>query len=121
MSTSEHFSNQELSCPCCGLNNVKPELLEKLERVRAFYGKPIIIGSASRCEDHNRRVGGVPGSAHLTGEAVDIRCHFGTDRFDLIRLFQSFGFNRIGISFDGDFIHIDISDTLPQSVIWGYK
>ena len=43
-----------------------------LEPARQVVG-PIIINSGFRCEEVNRRVGGVPRSQHLVGQAADIR------------------------------------------------
>ena len=43
-----------------------------LEPARQVVG-PIIINSGFRCQEVNRRVGGVPRSQHLLGQAADIR------------------------------------------------
>ena len=45
-----------------------------LENLRSRYGSPIVINSGYRSEAVNKAVGGVKGSNHLTGCAVDIRC-----------------------------------------------
>ena len=45
-----------------------------LEDLRSKYGSPIVINSGYRSEAVNKAVGGVKGSNHLTGCAVDIRC-----------------------------------------------
>lgn len=119
MPTSSHFKEAELVCrDGCGLNNIKLELLSKLEQLRVRMGHPIIINSASRCTAYNSEVGGAPNSAHLTGDAVDIRCVTDQDRFNLLRQLIELGFCRIGI--DSRYIHADLSDILPQAVIWVY-
>jgi hypothetical protein len=119
VATSTHFSNAELSCRChCGLNNVTPKLLGKLEQLRVLIRHPLIINSASRCPIYNQYVGGVPGGAHTTGDAVDIACISDEDRFNLIRLLLELGFCRLGVG--PDFVHCDTSNTLPQAVIWVY-
>lgn len=70
---SEHFSRRELACKCgCGLCNVAPELLRLLETIRALLNTPIYVNSGCRCESHNKAVGGVSTSKHLTGQAADI-------------------------------------------------
>ena len=52
-----------------------------LEELRDRYNKrydenaPIVINSAYRSPQLNKKVGGVPTSNHLTGCAVDIRCY----------------------------------------------
>ena len=43
-----------------------------LEPARQVVG-PIIVNSGFRCEEVNRRVGGVRNSQHLVGQAADIR------------------------------------------------
>src|SRR5262245_13000950 len=70
---SEHFRDQELWCPHCRINNCTPELVASLENLRLQLSKPIIVMSAYRCPEHNRKVGGVPSSQHLLGNAADIR------------------------------------------------
>lgn len=64
------------------INNVPndPEVLDnldytmdRLDEIRAAYGKPIIINSGFRCKALNNAVGGVKDSYHQSGLAVDIR------------------------------------------------
>ena len=70
---SEHFNSAEFACKDgCGASEVKPELIGILEDVRAHFGKPVVIFSGRRCENHNRKVGGAPKSQHLFGTAADI-------------------------------------------------
>ena len=118
---SEHFSVAELACRCgCGKANATDKLLGMLEAARSIYGLPMRILSGTRCFAHNEAVGGKPSSAHLTGEAADIYCGTSLNRFKLMKALLSAGFNRIGVSFKGLFIHADVSGTLPQDVLWGY-
>ena len=49
------------------------ELLEVLDDLREFYGKPIKITSGFRCTELNRLVGGSPTSAHVIGYAADLQ------------------------------------------------
>jgi uncharacterized protein YcbK (DUF882 family) len=70
---TEHFSKNEFECRCgCGLMNVKGRLLMTLEAIREAVALPVNIECGSRCQAHNRAVGGVDGSAHISGEAADI-------------------------------------------------
>jgi hypothetical protein len=46
-----------------------------LEELRRYAEIPIIINSGFRSEEVNRLCGGAKGSNHLTGCAVDIKCH----------------------------------------------
>lgn len=72
---SEHFSDEELSCHCCGegADIVSDRLLELLEQLRENIGGPIEISCAYRCPSHNAEVGGVPDSQHVLGTAADIQ------------------------------------------------
>lgn len=97
---------------------LKPELVAKLDEARGIAGVPFVIGSGLRSPDRNEVVGGVENSAHLTGEAVDIRCPYSVNRLKMIKAFLQVGFTRIGIG--KDFIHVDISKTLPDDVCWTY-
>ena len=87
MNLSEHFSLRELCKTNTGINNVPNEeqvnnlrrLCQWLEELRRrwnnLYGDgddPIVINSGYRSEAVNKAVGGVKGSNHLTGCAVDI-------------------------------------------------
>jgi hypothetical protein len=47
--------------------------LNKKEKIKN-KDEPIIINSGYRSAEVNKAVGGAPGSNHLTGCAVDIRC-----------------------------------------------
>ncbi len=44
-----------------------------LDPLREAWGSPIIVTSGYRCEELNKRVGGVKTSYHLRGMAADIR------------------------------------------------
>ena len=74
----KNFRINEFVCPCgCQLppearQNIEALVAEVLDPVREAYGKPIYVNSGYRCEAHNRKVGGVPRSQHIVGEAADI-------------------------------------------------
>jgi Peptidase M15 len=117
---SAHFSVSEFACKCgCGSKDVDPELIQKLERLRNLLRVPLVIDSGVRCKTYNAKVGGKPNSAHLTGEAADLRCIKSRTRFTMKRLIYAWSlFSRVG---NGDtFLHVDISSTLPQEVEWNY-
>ena len=101
-----HFSDKELDCHCgCG-KTVSPELLVPLEALRQMIGRPLVLTSGARCEEHNRKIGGQAGSWHLKGLAVDIACDDGAFRGSIIHLAGSLGFNGIGVA--KGFIHLDL-------------
>ena len=77
--SSAHFKKSEFKCGCNGrycngypAGNMSPKLLDILEKIRAYYGKPITITSGQRCSTYNRQVGGVSNSAHRKAKAADI-------------------------------------------------
>lgn len=70
--TSLHFSNTELACHHCHLNNCKQELVDMLEQFRTAVGKPITINDAYRCPQHNKDIGGAIRSQHVLGMAADV-------------------------------------------------
>lgn len=64
---SEHFTENEFACPCCGVVLVQSELVEKLEDLRRIASGPVVITSGYRCPAHNKAVGGVENSYHTRG------------------------------------------------------
>ncbi len=105
---SEHFTIEEKSCPCCGLNLVdqNPDFLRALNSARDLYGSPMNAISMTRCSKHNAEIGGAPNSAHLAGRAADIACDNMEVRMDMTRAFIACGFHRI--EYSPIHIHVDM-------------
>ena len=55
-----------------------------LEKVRAHYGRPVIVNSFFRSPRLNAEIGSKPGSQHVTGEAVDFEVP-GIDNADVAK------------------------------------
>lgn len=69
----KHFSKSEFTCKCgCGLNNIDLKVVKVAEKIRNHYGVPVIVNCGTRCAKHNKEVGGVYNSRHLTGKAIDL-------------------------------------------------
>lgn len=100
-----NFEEKEFFCPCCGKQKMNPITVRHLQQARTMAGTPLTINSAWRCKDHNKKVGGVPNSAHLTGHAVDIHCVDSSLRYDMIEALLAVGFTRIIVY--PTFIHVD--------------
>ena len=117
---SDNFSRSEFVCKCgCGANHISTVLVERLQRLRNFLRKPIVITSGVRCPTYNASVGGKPDSAHLSGEAADIACLSGHTRWQMKRIIYFWElFNRVGTG--ETFLHVDVSIRLPQEVEWTY-
>ncbi len=120
---SEHFQDSEFYCKCSrpqcsGKRAPHPELLQRLERIRQLYRKPLVILSGVRCVEQNAAVGGVKDSEHLTGEAADIACTESAARMALVKFALLADVRRIGIG--KTFLHLGISPSHVQDVCWLY-
>ena len=129
MQLTEHFKLEEFTrSPIANRlkidNSVPDELMAnvqltaaKLELVRAALGKPIVITSGYRCPELNKRVGGVPTSAHTKGLAVDFHCSYGTPKQICQRLIDS------GVTFDkliqehNQWVHIGFSPSYNRQIV----
>lgn len=70
---TKNFSRKEFACKCgCGFADINPELIKGLQALRDLCDRSITVTSGCRCPAHNKRVGGVSNSQHLTGKAADI-------------------------------------------------
>jgi uncharacterized protein YcbK (DUF882 family) len=107
---SAHFNSSEFECSCtkCVDQFIEQDLIDKLEKVRELYGKPIVITSGYRCPDHNKAVGGKNNSTHMSGMAVDICPKLLTlDDLDLLYDVCYDIFDNIGDGRSKKFIHVD--------------
>ncbi len=93
------------------------EFLFKLDEARMLAGTPFRITSGYRTEAHNKKVGGVKGSSHTKGCAVDIAVNSGLQRSAIVCALAKVGFTRIGIA--ETFVHVDL-DKEKQNSIWLY-
>lgn len=87
-------------------------LRDVLNEVRDFVNEPIIVTSWYRDVEHNKRVGGVRNSHHLTGGAADITC----SNLDILfkKCFIMPQFTQI-IRYD-TFIHVSIIPTKNKRI-----
>jgi uncharacterized protein YcbK (DUF882 family) len=84
-----------------------------LEKLRTYFGKPIVITSWLRVPSHNARIGGASKSMHLTGLAVDFNIKgvpFDKNQMARLNEFHVGGLARADFNKDGwaDFVHIDL-------------
>lgn len=74
----KYFERAEFKCKCggkhCNGYPVEPneELVIILEKIRKYFGKPVVVNSGIRCVTHNANVGGANASHHMKGTAADI-------------------------------------------------
>lgn len=106
----KYFKDSEFTCKCgCGLNIQKDGIKRIADDIREHFGKPAIITSGTRCEKHNREVGGVSNSYHLTGNAIDIYVQgiSGQELLAYCKTFVNNGRARYTYYINGQACHID--------------
>lgn len=103
----KNFSPRELACKGTGQLLVDEVALDALQRLRDELGRPLIVVSAYRSPQHNKRVGGAKNSYHLKGVAFDIRMdnHHPLE-FELAA--RKCGFRGFGYYARAGFMHIDM-------------
>lgn len=109
--SSEHFSDAELSCRCCGClpeNGMDDNLLGLLEDMRAAAGVPLQLSCAYRCPAHNAEVGGVRNSQHVIGTAADIIVPDGMTVDELADIAVSLNADGVGRYYGSGFVHVDV-------------
>lgn len=116
----QYFTNNDFkNCiPACNINDMSEDLMILLDKMRKIINQPIIINSAYRTKEYERKKGRNGTSSHCKGNAVDIRCTTDSYKFLIVQTALSLGIKRIGV---GDtYIHIDIDKDKTQNVIWTY-
>lgn len=107
-------------CPCgdC-MTMVNPRLPMILDSIRSHVGEPMHITSGPRCQKYNDSL---PGSAkyseHIDGDGADVACDNSRMRLSLIDAALAHGITRIGVG--KTFVHLGISETNDQNVLWVY-
>jgi hypothetical protein len=89
--------------------DINDDLANKLETIKNEYGKPFKIISTLRDPKHNADVGGAKNSAHLRGNAVDIKLGDRTkeDTLRFIEIASKNGIGGIGVYKPGS-VHLDV-------------
>lgn len=121
---SKNFTFEELCCKCgCGLIVNIPSHVARRQRMRDFYGKPIIPTSSTRCRNHPAEISKTKANqetaSHPKGYADDISAPTGGERAMLVAAAIQAGYRRIGINVKKGFIHLD-DDPSKLPNIWVY-
>lgn len=108
---STNFKSNEFACKgkgCCSKVLIDEKLVEHLQKIRTYFGMPVTINSAYRCETHNKSVGGSSGSYHTKGQAADIVVK-NVKPAEVAKYAETIGILGIGLyeGKDGNFVHID--------------
>ena len=109
-----HFSPREIACKGTGKLTIDTEAMDMLQRLRSNLGKPLILTSAYRSPEHNRKVGGAKASKHMEGIAFDVRMD-NHDPHTFEAAARAVGFTGFGYYPKSGFMHIDTAE--PRS--WG--
>ena len=127
MIETRNFKHRELSCSCCGGNQMNVAFMEKLQLIRDEFQQPMIITSAYRCPQYNSQISSTGSTGpHTTGRAVDIQI-FGQEAYELMKLCLKYGMTGLGFKMKGPrtnrFLHCDdLTNTSisPRPWIWSY-
>ena len=104
-----YFQPSETKCKCGKCDgDILPKMRDFLNRIRADYGKPLVIVSGYRCPVYNATedVGGARHSQHPKKRAADIRINSHEMQQEIFDLAVKHGATGIGIY--NTFIHVDI-------------
>ena len=118
---TKDFRSDEFVCPCCGQMKMTLGTVNRLQRVRDEYAKPIEIveGGGYRCKMYDPSDG-----AHPEGRAVDLGVPR-EDLYQLIGLAIKHGFVGIGVKNHGGRykLHLDDAQATPKRPrpwVWSY-
>lgn len=98
------FTPRELASKGDGSLLVHYESINKLQILRDYIGKPLVVTSAYRDPIHNAKIGGAPLSMHKFGRAFDI-LRQGHNIEEFVVAARAIGFG--GIAYANTFIHVD--------------
>lgn len=76
---------------------------EVLDPARERLGMPIYVNSCFRSKELNKKVGGVPDSQHVKGQAADIYCN---DMEALLEILKTLDFDQLIIYSTKGFYHV---------------
>ena len=113
-----HFTPRELACKGTGRLRIQRSAIGALQALRRDLNRPLVILSAYRSPEHNRRGGGAPNSRHMEGDAFDVVMS-GHDPVEFEAAARRFGFRGFGYypRSSPPFMHIDMG----AARVWGER
>jgi hypothetical protein len=112
----KNFSPREIACKGTGGLLANEQALDRLQALRDKLGNPIILVSAYRSPEHNRRVGGAAQSLHMQGVAFDVSmANQNPTAFEAAA--RDVGFTGFGFYPGAGFMHIDTGNART----WGTR
>lgn len=117
MRETKNFKESEWNCKHCGgAHKMKPEVMKNVQSLREIYGKPLVLTSAWRCEDHPNEIRKLKPGQHNQGTAVDIKVTDGAMSYELIKI--GLALDATGFAVGGGFVHLDWRESTPAA--WRY-
>jgi uncharacterized protein YcbK (DUF882 family) len=121
-----NFTREEFKCKHTGKDGILIDFMDRLQALRAEYGKPLKVVSGYRHTSHPEEKSKPKGSigTHPLGKAVDLKAN-GSAAFEIVALAKKHGFTGIGLhQKDGHtLVHLDIattSDGKARPLVWTY-
>ena len=77
---STNFEPEEFKCGCGGRfcngypDRMRAKMIKLAQRIRSYFGRPMVITSGLRCKKYNRELSGrgsIEKSKHIRGSAID--------------------------------------------------
>ena len=117
---SKYFSPSEFRrcTPPCDITDMKAAFLARMDDVREAAGIPLVLNSAYRSVEYEKKHGRPGTSSHCKGLALDIRCNSYANRWKIVTAAIRCGVTRIGIG--KTYVHLDMDPEKQQGVIWDY-
>ena len=109
----KYFGRAEFICNCGGKycsgfpTEPVPLLVKTADKVRSHFGKAAFVSSGVRCAQHNKNVGGVANSRHLSGKAMDFRVD-GKNAGEVLSYVESLPQVRYAYAIDKYYVHMDV-------------
>jgi len=114
----KYFTLEEFACKETGHNEIDPEFVQWLDKVREEAGIPFVITSGYRHPSHSEEIKKKAPGSHTRGRACDIKVVGSRERFLIIQAAVKNGCTRMGLG--KTFIHIDLDDIADKQVAWVY-
>jgi hypothetical protein len=113
----QSFSPREIACKGTGKLVIDTDAMDMLQRLRTNLNKPLILTSAYRSPEHNRKVGGAKNSLHMQGIAFDVRME-NHDPHQFEAAARAAGFTGFGYYPKSGFMHIDTGPSRSWGTPW---
>ena len=116
-------TDKKLLCTCghpdCDQRSVSQEHLDRVQKARDIYGKPMTVTSGGRCPNHPNEVHRTKPADHQKQQGTDIACN-GSTRGNIVNAGIKAGCNAIGVA--KTFVHLGYRPELPEGhvTMWVY-